>query len=118
MPAAQHDFLIERYATFSKALAISNGGGNSFDLTGWMPRMHIRSAPESQEILCELDEESGRLTIANPASGVLSLYLSAAETTDLDWDSGRYDLTLTHAQTGERRRILEGTVTVSPGVTR
>lgn len=118
MPAAQHDFLIERYATFSKALAISDGDGNPFNLAGWVPRMHIRSAPESNEILCELDELSGRLTAPHPASGVINLYLSAGETTDLDWESGRYDLTLTYAATGERRRILEGTVTVSPGVTR
>jgi hypothetical protein len=78
------------------------------DLTGCAARMSIRDA--NGALLLDLTTESGRLVIAAP--GRLIITLTAAETTAITWQKGRYDLELTMSN-GDVTRWVEGEVMVS-----
>jgi hypothetical protein len=82
------------------------------DLAGCAARMSIRDT--AGNLLLELNTENGRLVIAAP--GRLIITLTAAETTAITWQKGRYDLELTMSN-GDVTRWAEGEVVVSREVT-
>ncbi len=86
------------------------------DLTGCTARMQIRSEVESPTVLLELSTANGRIALGG-AAGTATLNLDAATTAALNWDSGVWDLEITHPG-GEVSRMAEGTASVSPEVTR
>ncbi len=86
------------------------------DLTGCAARMQIRSEVESPTVLLELSTTNGRIALGG-AAGTATLTLDAATTAALDWDSGVWDLEITHPG-GDVSRMAEGTASVSPEVTR
>jgi hypothetical protein len=119
MTAANLNLTIERYATFSVELQVKTPSGDTTipdDITGYVPRMQVRAAPESTEVLLELHTGNGRITVVDAITGKLRLTISAADTTNLNWTTGVYDLILVGQD--KTRRLLAGAVAVSPGVTR
>ncbi|GAA2411770.1 MULTISPECIES: hypothetical protein [Nonomuraea] len=115
MTAASLALLIEQGATFEHELALSDDAG-TVNLTGYTARMEIRPCPGSQTLLHRLtSDQGGGITIDGPA-GHLQLRLPAAVTRAFAWDRGVYDLLLTPPG-GDDNRLIEGPVTVKPGVT-
>lgn len=86
------------------------------DLTGCTARMQIRPEVESPTVLLELSTTNGRIALGGVA-GTATLTLDPATTAALDWDSGVWDLEITHPG-GDVSRMAEGTASVSPEVTR
>lgn len=86
------------------------------DLTGCTARMQIRSEVESPTVLLELSTTNGRIVLGGPA-GTATMTIDAATTAATEWDSGVWDLEITHPG-GEVSRMAEGTASVSPEVTR
>lgn len=118
MSAGSFDLTIEQYTTFTLDLSITEGEGDNvipMDLTPYTPRLQVRESAAGREILLACNPENGRITVDNPASGVIQITLSAADTSHLGWSDGVYDLVLIGP---DAHRLLEGSVTVRPGVTR
>lgn len=86
------------------------------DLTGCTARMQIRSKVGAVAHLMELTTENGRIVLGG-AAGTVQLNLTAAETSAINWVSGVYDLEIVYLD-GRVRRLISGSVVVSPGVTR
>lgn len=86
------------------------------DLTGCTARMQVRSEVESPDVLIELTTENGRITLGG-VDGTVDLLISAADTAAIDWDGGVFDLEIVHPG-GQVTRLAEGSVSVSPEVTR
>ena len=86
------------------------------DLTGCTARMQIRSKVESPEVLLTLTTENGGIALGGTA-GTISLLIDADDTTALTWTSGVYDLEIVFPG-GQVRRLMYGSVVVSPEVTR
>lgn len=86
------------------------------DLTGCTARMQIRAEVGSILPLLELSTTNGRIALGGTA-GTATLSIDAATTAALTWDSGVWDLEITHPG-GEVSRMAEGTASVSPEVTR
>jgi len=126
MPAAKKNLTIEQGATWrdSYTLLQPAPAGTPIasrlpvDLTGYSTRMQVRPDYASATVLLELTPANGRITIT-PASGKLDLYISDADTAALTFTDtpAVYDLELIEPG-GDVIRLLKGTVTLSPEVTR
>jgi len=117
MAAGKLKLLIEQGATFRKLLTWKAGvPAVPVDLTGCTARMQIRADITSTTPLITLTTENGGITLGDTA-GTIELYISDADTADITWTAGVYDLEIILANT-DVRRLLYGTVTVTPEVTR
>lgn len=86
------------------------------DITGCTARMHIRSAVGASNPLLILTTENGRIQLGGTA-GTVRLMLTAEETSAYTAASAVYDLEIVYPD-GRVRRLMSGSVTLSPGVTR
>ena len=116
MSAANYDLKIEQGADFNLPMLLKNGDGSVMDLTNYTARMHIRRYVFDEEFLIELTTANARL-VFSIVTGTLTIRLTAAETAALTECHGVYDLELVH-NGGNVIRLIEGSVVISPEVTR
>jgi len=115
--AAQLDLPdIEKGATYRHVLLWTSKSKVAINLSGVTARMHVRETVASPLVLLELTTENGRIQIA-PTLGKISLYVSSDDTTALRGSGGVYDLELTMSN-ADIIRLVEGSVTFAPEVTR
>jgi hypothetical protein len=86
------------------------------NITGCTARAQFRSDVTSDVILCDLTTANGRITLGG-AAGTIILSLTSTVTAAFNWTNGVYDLEIIYPD-GVVKRLLQGTVTVSPEVTR
>lgn len=115
MAAAKYKLKIEQGATLRQPF-IWLAGGAPVNLTGWTGRMQIRQDVTSSIALATLSTANGGIVIDGP-SGKFSMYMTAAQTAALSFDTAVYDLELV-AVNGDVIRIIQGDVVLSPEVTR
>lgn len=114
MSAASFNITIEQGATFEKQITYKDANGNAIDLTNVTDaRAQIRptiASNSSEDFTVEVDDD--------PTTGIIHWSMSATTTAGLTAPSTQYyDLEIEFAD-GTVRRLLSGTVTVSPEVTR
>lgn len=107
MPATQYNLLVEQGATLTATLTVTNSDGTPFNLTGYTAAGKIRAGYTDDTALVSLT-----FAIPSPATGVITLSLTAAQTAALPVTRGVYDVTITSGSTA--LRILQGSVTISP----
>lgn len=114
---ATQDLTIPQGATWSQALVWKTGSpASAVNLTGYSARMQLRVRPTSASFELELTSSNGRISLGT-TNGTITLSLTATETAALE--AGRYVYDLEMVSSGSVvTRLLEGTVTVSPEVTR
>lgn len=103
-------------ATFRHRLRWRTSGGTPIDLTGCTARMQVRSEVESADVLLELTTENGGITLGGTA-GTIDLLVTDEDTTAITWEGGVWDLEIVHPD-GTVTRLAEGSISVSPEVTR
>ena len=113
MAAGKYDFVIEQGATFSRVIDISDVVTS---LAGAAAYLQVRPSVTSSQTYLDLSSPSSGLLI-DTSLLTITISLSAAETLAQTWSTGVYDLELATGA-AEVTRLLEGTVTVSPEVTR
>jgi len=90
--------------------------GNLINLTGYTARLQVRATYDSSSTILSLTSAAG-ITLGG-AAGTIAITASATTTAALTAPfSGVYDLELVSGG-GEVTRLLEGTATVSPEVSR
>lgn len=122
MPAFKLNLAIDQGATFLKTVTWSTGPKRSpvpVDLTDCSARMQVREKLTSTETLLELTTGNGGITLGE-TDGKITLRIEADETAAFTWNTGVYDLEISFPTSPEPtvRRLLSGTVSVSPEVTR
>lgn len=115
MPAGKTDLYVEKGATFATTLTWRDVNNNPVDLTGYTARLQIRRAAAAEDVLVGLTSGAG-LTLGG-AAGTIAVRIEATVTAAIPADAGVYDLEL-QAADGTVTRLVEGTVTFSPEVTR
>ncbi len=104
-------------ATFTQQVTWTAGQPAApVDLTGCTARAQIRAEIEAPGVLLELTTENGRIELGG-ATGTVTIKITAADTAEITWTEGVYDLEVVFADGGVRR-LLAGGVAVSPEVTR
>lgn len=102
-------------ATWKLALAYNNGDGTPIDLTNYTARMQARPSYTSSDVALNLTNGSG-ITLGGTA-GTINLLVSATTTAAIGAAQYVYDMELVSAS-GEVTRLIEGTLVVTPEVTR
>jgi hypothetical protein len=100
-------------ATFSKVFQLFDKDGIALDLTGYTADMQARETYTSEDYLFNIIDGAGITISGNDVSVVI-----AWDTTE-QFAPGKYvwDIEIT-APDGKRDRLLEGSFTVTPGITR
>jgi hypothetical protein len=117
MAAGTYNVTIEQGATFRLLVEWLADGSVPVDLTGYSARMQIRPYAESDEVFLTLDSDSSNGGISFESDWVILIEITATETAALTQYCGVYDLELESAD-GTVTRLLKGSVTISPEVTR
>ena len=112
--AAIANLIIDQGANFSSDITVKDANGNAFDLTGYTTEAKMAKGFASTRTRTTITS-----TIASDATtGVVSLTLTAAETTALDAPERYvYDVEITQTSTGTVTRVIEGIRSVRPNVT-
>jgi hypothetical protein len=108
--ATKANLVIDQGSTFSADLNLADENGDPLILNGYTANSQIRKWYSSTNAAATFT------TAINVESGVISLNLSANQTSNLV--SGRYVYDVELTDSGGVSRIVEGIVTVTPQVTR
>jgi hypothetical protein len=108
--AAYTELNIEKYATFSTTINVEDVNGDAINLAGYTAASQIRKSYYSTTA------NTLTATITGTANGEITLSMTAANTANLSDGRLLYDLVIT-APDGTKTRVVEGIVTVLPGVT-
>ncbi len=112
MAAGKHNFTLEQGSTFNREITVQENS-QALNLTGYSARMQMRSTHDSSSIALTFTA-----AIANPATnGKINLGATATATAAVEEGIYVYDLEI-ESSAGTVTRILEGTITVTPEVTR
>jgi hypothetical protein len=118
MKPAKVNIIIYQGSTFQKFFTWKTGDpALPVDLTGYIIRSQFRSKLTSEEALIEFTTLNGKILIVDAPGGHFVLTLSASETTAIEFKSAVYDIEV-ESPSGYVTRLIEGTVTVSPEITR
>jgi hypothetical protein len=109
MPALRYDLVIEQGSTFRRSIPVLDDTSAPLDLTGWSVRGQIRRSYADPTVAYDLD-----LTVA---SSNVELVIPAEDSSEWTWRHGVYDVELIDVD-GNPTRLMQGSVTVSPEVTR
>lgn len=110
MPAGTYNITLDQGSDYSTTLQI---GGQ--DLDGYGARGEVRPSPGSDQLLA-----SFTCTVSGGSStgGTIVAELTHKETKKLPAGTHAYDIEVFNTSTDKVVRLIEGTVTVRPGVTK
>jgi hypothetical protein len=103
---------IEQGATFSTEVTINDINGNPKDLENYTVRSQIRKSYYSTTAI------NFDISIDSPSDGLITMEISAANTSNISPGRYVYDTVIEENSTGVVTRIFEGIATVLPSVTR
>lgn len=129
MGCQNYNFTINRGSTKVVNVEYTDATGSIKNLTGYNARMQLRTDPGSNVVALSLNSTGSTANKSSisitPVSGSLSVYMSAADTTNLVKDLYFYDLEIYTASDPYSKtdpeyvvRLLEGTITTKYNVTR
>jgi hypothetical protein len=116
MAAGRYDIVCEQGATFIRELTWTDATEQPVNLTGYSARMHVRQTIKSATTVIELTTANGRVVLY-PTTGKIVMTLTAEQTAALPTKPCVYDLELVSGS-GVVTRLIEGSFTVKPEVTR
>lgn len=110
--AAKHNITIRQGATFALNIALKNASNTPVDLTGYTARGQLRPEYTSDEYV------DFTASISTPALGIVTISLTAQQTELLESMHYVYDIEVVSLLGEPVYRVIEGTATVYPEVTR
>ena len=110
--AAIANLTIDQGAPFSSDVTVKDANGNVFDLTGYSASAKMAKGYSSTRTRTSIT-----CTIQAPATnGIVTLALTADQTTALDEGRYVYDLEILQTSSSTITRVIEGIITVRPQV--
>ena len=111
MSAGTYNFILEQGATFNRILTLKEDSG-IMNLTGYSVASLMRSTHDSSTVVGTFT-----CTVSNASAGQITMTMTASTTGAIEEAIYVYDIEITNSA-GTVTRIMEGTVTVNPEVTR
>ena len=102
---------IDQGSDFSAEVIVEDSSGDVANLTGYTGAGQIRKTYTSSTAV------AFGVTVTNAAAGLLTLTLTNAVTNAMKAGRFVYDVEITKTSNGEKTRVVEGQVTINPGVT-
>jgi hypothetical protein len=116
---AQTGLIIRQWATYRRTVTLKDANDDPINLTGFDVLAQIREQYKDTDPIASFTVTPN----VDPATGAVDISLTSAETgllTRTSWTSPTYvfDIILREIATNVRERVVEGAITVYPGVTR
>lgn len=108
------NFTVPQGTDWGVRWVLTDPAGKPIDTSGWTVRSQIRRRHNSAEILHEWSSALGNATIVDSS---VTLSIPHAISSGWSWSKGVYDVEVTDSN-GVVTRLTQGTITVSPEVTR
>lgn len=106
------------FASFSLPLQWTDNTGAPIDLTGYKVRMQIRERVSSSTPVLSIDNGLlGGIAITDAVNGKIQIDVTDEQTGAITIKSGFYDVVVENPS-GDAVRLIQGVVTIVPGVTR
>ena len=102
---------IDQGSDFSAEIIVEDSNGDVANLTGFTGAGQIRKTYSSSTATNFV------VVVTNAAAGLLTLTLSNTVTNGMKAGRFVYDVEITKTANGEKTRVVEGQVTINPGVT-
>lgn len=115
MTAGVYDIVCEQGVTFRRTFTWTDENEQPINLTGCSARMQVRPTHSSPTTWLNLSSPAS-ITLT-PLVGQLTVVITASQTASLPVKRGVYDLEVVLSN-GEVVRLVQGSFTVSPEVTR
>lgn len=109
-----YDLCIKQHASYKMPLQFTDESNAAIDITNWIISGSIKEKYKSTSTIAEFNLEE-----VNRVSGSINLYLTPVQTALLIKTQYVYDVIIevSGSSPPETVRVLQGTVSVSPGVT-
>jgi len=114
MAAGTYNFTIEQGVTFTLSLTYTDPSDTPIDLTGYTARMMIKEAASKGGAIIDATTENGKITLGG-VEGTVDVVIAASETANLPAKDCVYDIELVSG--ASVARLIQGTISVSAGVT-
>ena len=111
MSAGTYNFIIDQGATFTRQLTVKDNN-SAMDLTDYSVASKMRSTHDSSTVVGTFT-----CTISNASGGIITMSMTASATGAIEEAIYVYDIEITSGA-GVVTRLMQGTVTVNPEVTR
>ena len=112
--AATANLRIDRGATFSSDVTVTDTDGSAFDLSGYTAASKMALGYASTRTRVTITTSIN----ADPTTGIITLSLTADQTKNLEAPARYvYDVEITKTSDSTVTRVIEGIITVSPDVT-
>jgi hypothetical protein len=111
-----YDIVADQGATLLRSISLRSSAKDPVLLTDYTGRMHIRETISSTEIIETQTTENGRITIG-ASTGTISVLIPPLDMEQILPGSYFYDIEIESPE-GEVTRVVNGTFTVRPEVTR
>ena len=102
---------IDQGSDFSAEIIVEDSNGDVANLTGFTGAGQIRKTYSSSTATNFV------VVVTNAAAGLLTLTLANSVTNAMKAGRFVYDVEITETSNGEKTRVVEGQVTINPGVT-
>ena len=102
---------IDQGADYSAKVVVEDAAGNVANLTGYTVAGQIRKSYTSSTAI------NFGATVSNATAGEITITLANSVTNGMKAGRYVYDVEITKTSSGEKTRVIEGQVTVTPGVT-
>lgn len=109
--ATVSNLYIDQGSDFSVVIDLTNQDGTPIDLTNYTIRSQFRKSYQSSSAT------TFEASVFSAHEGQIKLYLPASSSTNLNAGRFLYDVEITSPD-GERKRVLEGIVVLTPEITK
>lgn len=119
MEPAKIDLTVYKGSTFYKKFQWKTGDPLlPVDITGCSIRMQVRKTVTSSSILAEFNQANQMLSIIDPIDGTFQLSIPASVSASFGFTSGVFDIEVAYPDNITVYRLIEGSFTAVPEVTR
>jgi len=121
MAAGIYNFTIEQGTTVVKQFTYKDANAAVVDLAGYDVRMQIRDTVASSTVIDTFTTSSGMSilgTVSSSNSGTIQLRIEAASSSLYTFTTAVYDIEIEATGSSTVTRLLQGSIKLSPEVTR
>lgn len=112
--ALLYNMVVEQGTDLEFPITLVDDEGVEENMSGYTASMRVRPYTESDTVYFEMTTDNDRISTD---TGKIVLIFSATDFSAASWRNGVYDLNIV-SPGGKRERLMEGTFTIGPEVTR